>query len=770
MAGASLFAPLLSPTMATTRTHRVDDRVVVPLAVIAGVVAALGPAEPTGSAVPDAVIVAVTVAFVTWLGATARWWALVVLAVAATAIASSVPAAVAGAASVVGAVWIGTRRRDLSVARAAVTAVALNVAIRSDIGGFLGLSAIITIAASLLVVVSGLGRRRGEARRRVVIALATVAGIAAIALVGAMIAVVGAGRDLRDANQLARDGISMLGDGAYAAAADRFEEAARSFASSNERMESVWSKPSSWLPIVAQQRSAATNLSASAETASQDLAAALRVVDPEQLRLVGGRFDLDAIAVVEQPFVSVQESIAALRDDIARVESPWLIAPLADRLDELDVELAENQVQVDNAVNAIRLAPRMLGAEGARRYFIAFTTPAEARGIGGFMGNWAVLTARDGRLRLAEFGRTRDLNLGGTPPRWVTGPSDWLTMWGQYGFTNGPGGSTSPTPWSNVTISPVVSSMAEVAQELLPQSGSKPVDGVFAMDPQVLQALLSMTGPISVEGSDVRLDASNVLSFLLIDQYAIEDNSERVDFLEDVSSATLDQVLAGALPDPTVVARELGPLVAEGRLVGWAADPEEQALLESVGLAESLPALEGGDGIAAVFNNAGPNKIDVYLERDLSYTAVVDERTGAVTATLELTLTNTADPDVLPDSVVGNYTGDARGTNRTLLSLYSALPLQSATVDGKRLVMRDGEEGGWLVNSAFLGIAPGASVSVTAVYSGTLELPFGYTLALRPQPLVVPERQVIDVTAADGSILIARSGTAEPPGVVIVEP
>ena len=282
--------------MATTRTHRVDDRVVVPLAAIAGVVAALGPAEPTGSAVPDAVIVAATVAVVTWLGATARWWALVVLAVAATAIAGSVPAAVAGAAAVVGAVWIGTRRRDLSVARAAVVAVALNVAIRSDVGVFLGLSAIITIGASLLVVASGLSRRHGETRRRALIVLATVAGLAAIAFVGAGIAFVGAGRDLRDGNQLARDGISMLGDGDYAAAADRFDQAASSFASSNERMETVWSKPSSWLPIIAQQRSAATKLSASAEAASQDLAAALRVVDPEQLRLVGGRFDLDAIA------------------------------------------------------------------------------------------------------------------------------------------------------------------------------------------------------------------------------------------------------------------------------------------------------------------------------------------------------------------------------------------------------------------------------------------------------------------------------------------
>ena len=56
-----------------------------------------------------------------------------------------------------------------------------------------------------------------------------------------------------------------------------------------------------------------------------------------------------------------------------------------------------------------------------------------------------------------------------------------------------------------------------------------------------------------------------------------------------------------------------------------------------------------------MFNNAGPNKIDVYLQRDLRYTATVDERTGAVDSTLELTLTNTADPDELPPNKIDVY-------------------------------------------------------------------------------------------------------------------
>lgn len=65
---------------------------------------------------------------------------------------------------------------------------------------------------------------------------------------------------------------------------------------------------------------------------------------------------------------------------------------------------------------------------------------------------------------------------------------------------------------------------------------------------------------------------------------------------------------------------------------------------------------------------------------------------------------------------------------------------------------------------------PGGSITVTAVYEGELDLPIGYTLALRPQPMVVPERRTIDVSSADGSTLISESGVAGRPEVLPVDP
>ena len=59
-----------------------DDLLVVVLALIAGLVAALGPAEPTGHAATDAILLAVGTGLIVLIGALAPWWAVVVAAAA----------------------------------------------------------------------------------------------------------------------------------------------------------------------------------------------------------------------------------------------------------------------------------------------------------------------------------------------------------------------------------------------------------------------------------------------------------------------------------------------------------------------------------------------------------------------------------------------------------------------------------------------------------------------------------------------------------------
>lgn len=733
------------------RAVRLDERLVAAIAVAGGVAAAFSDVDPTGDRIVGRILVGVAVAVVSWAAASAPWWAVAgATGIAAVAVVDAT-LTIIGAAGFVVALWVGVRRRDLAVVRAACAALALNLLARSELESFHGASAVIAIATGCLLFVLGVRRRKRQTRK---IAWGIVGGaavLAVLAVIGFGLGAVRARAMLTDGERLARDGIAQLGRGEFEEAASSFATAGDVFSRASNELDRPWARPSQLVPVVAQNASAVSDLADVAGRTSSQLGEALAEIDPEQLRLVDGGFDLAAIDAVTAPLAAVQASIDELDATINGTESPWLVAPVRDRLGTLSEDIDDNAVRLDNAVTTAQLAGQMLGGDGTRRYLIMFTTPAEARGEGGFMGNFAELEAVDGRLTVTRFGRTTELNLGGTDPtaRRITGPEDWLAQWGRYGFVEPGTGTTSSVPWSNITMSPDFPATAQVVAELYPQSGGRPLDGVFAMDPYVLSVLLGFTGPITIEATDQELNADNVVEFLLKTQYETA-TPERVDLLADVSEVTVERLLAGGLPGPVELANGLGPMVEQGRLVGWSANDYEQALFTQIGLAAGLPELNTGDGLALVINNAAANKIDVYLERTVSYDVTFDPATGQVTGTATIVLTNTAPAGGLPDVVIGNALDLPPGTNRSLVSIYTGLPVVGATRDGEPVTFEPGTDGEWSTVRLQVTIPPGGSTTLTFDVSGQMATGAEYSIATREQPMVIPEESTI---AVNGSVV-----------------
>jgi len=618
-------APYARPPMSTrdrrrTRANRLDERHAAAIALVSGVVAAFADASPTGSPWVDRPLVGLVVGVVTWAAASASWWAVSAAAGVAAVAAIDPLLTLIGALGFVGGLWIGVRRRDLATARCLVAAVALNVLVRLELEGFLGSSAIVGIAVGAMLFVIGIRRRSQPIRHAVRTAVGGVLTLVVLAVIGFALTATSARASLTNGQRLATEGIAELGRGNFEAASARFAEAGQAFARASTHLERPWAFPSRLVPVVAQNADVLTDLADAAGDSSSQLGASLGEINPDSLRLTEGRIDLDAIEAIAGPLSDVQIALEALDATVANADSPWLVKPIQSRIASLTEDIDSNEQQLENAVTAAELGPQLLGRDGPRRYLIMFTTPAESRGLGGFMGNFAEIEVVDGQVSVTRFGRSSDLNAGGPDPtsRVVTGPQDWLDQWGRYGFRDGTG-TTGTVPWSNITMSPHFPSTAQVVAELYPQSGGSPLDGVFAMDPYVISALLAFTGPVQIEGTNQELDTTNVVDFLLKDQYLVGEGAERVDLLEQVSAVTINRMLEGALPSPVELAESLGELALQGRLVGWSANADEEALFDAVELSGGMPALDGGDGVAVVLNNAAANKIDVYLERQLVY-------------------------------------------------------------------------------------------------------------------------------------------------------
>ena len=738
--------------------------------VVAGVLAAFAGSSPTGTSGIDMVLTAVTVGAVTWLGAAAlRWDAALVSLIAAATSWTLAGAAIALATAVVGFTQpVAAHQR--SIVTGGMIAIALNVAIRSQLGGFLGLSTIVFLALAAYVGIVG-ARRRTPAVRRATLVVGGTAGV--VAVIGtAALAVAGllAAADLRAADTHARTGLAALGEGDIDGARSAFGDAATRFGDAGDHTAFPLVDLARFVPGVAQHRRIATDLTDAGTDATAELAARLAEVDLGALSTDNGRIDVQAVRDLEPPLLAVDAEIRSLERTIATLDSPWLLSPVAARLDDLAAEVADQRSRSEDALTAARAAPGLLGGDGPRTYFIGFTTPAEARGIGGFMGNWAEITVTDGRIEVTRFGRADDLNDAGDPGtrRFTTAPSpsddgtglqEWLARYGDYHLDSGPGGTTGPAVWKNINMSPDMAMTGRAIADLYPQSGGRELDGVFIIDVYTLARLLAFTGPIPLPDGQIIDDqrtvtVDNAADFLLNDQYDVVRTAERVDILEEFSRSVIDRFLGAPLPPPTDLLDSLGPMVDQGRFTGWAARAAEQDLFTQLGLAGTLPALDrtgagaagSGDRLAVTFNNAAGNKIDYFLATEGTYSVTADATTNTAAAEFALTLTNNAPTRGEPGYVIGNVIGLPDGTNRTWVSVFSRLPVTDVRLGDQPVAIEIGTEAGHFVTSAFITLGSGESATLTLTMAGPLDVAHGYDLAMRTPPTVGPTPISVEAT------------------------
>ncbi|MGB0113433.1 MAG: hypothetical protein WBP59_09460, partial [Ilumatobacteraceae bacterium] len=208
---------------------------------------------------------------------------------------------------------------------------------------------------------------------------------------------------------------------------------------------------------------------------------------------------------------------------------------------------------------------------------------------------------------------------------------------------------------------------------------------------------------------------------------------------------------------PTDLLDTLGPMVDQGRFTGWAARPNEQQVLEQIGMSGTLPIPEDDDGLAIVFNNAIGNKIDYYLGATAEYTVTADAATSTATGELEVTLTNGAPDNGEPGYVIGNPIGLPLGTNRTWVSIFTRLPVTETLLDGVPIDTEPGAEAGYFVTSAFVTLPAGGTGILTLEMTGALDVLDGYTLVTRTPPTVGPTTLTVDATWLDADGLSHRS-------------
>ena len=730
-------------------------------AVVAGLAAATSGAAPTAQPGVDFVLTGGLAMIVTWLGASASWWTLLVAS--GISLAASIPGrsptiAVAGAA-LLASTWVASRHKNQPLLQAAITGACVNIILRLDWDPRFLASAAVAALVMSLIAVSGLLRRPVAVRRRVlggalVVCLAAIAAAAALGVASAQAA------------GTARGGYDALLEGLELVESGDLEEASTALRAASEELHEVaddltgpLAQPSRFVPVLAQNRSAVVDIIEASAVTAGTVADTLSATDLDAMTITQGVVDVEALAQLAVPLRALEAAIIDLEATLTDSRSPWVVTPLVDRIEDATAEVDRAARQAGATALAAEVGPDMLGASGTRRYLIAFVNGAESRGTNGLMGNWTELTVTDGRLLATQSGRTADLQSAALRSLPLDMSPQYLERYEPYGAVAGDG--VNPKYWANVTVTPDMPSVGDAMAQMYTQVTGREIDGVFVIDAVGIAALLDVTGDVELPENGVVLTSENAERFLTVDQYRFA-QPEREDLLASVTEATVLNLVTTQLPPPQEIAPALGPAVLGGHLSGWAARTPEQELFATIGMDAALPRIadSGTDGLAVTAINQNGNKIDSFLQRSIEYRPVVDQRTGDVEAELIVTIANGSPTSGYPDYVIGNLNDEPSGTNRMNVDVFTRLGVDTARLDGRELDVELTTEAGYSVFGATVLIPAGGSSVLELDMSGSVG-PGGYHLVYRPQPLPNPDDFAVVAREADGDTLFSYAGQPE---------
>lgn len=430
------------------------------------------------------------------------------------------------------------------------------------------------------------------------------------------------------------------------------------------------------LPVVGADLAAIRHVASSADLVAReavppllDLAAA---VEGGGLLPHDGRIDLAALAAATPAIRAADASLAEAVGILDEAHGSGLVPPVDEAVTRMRELLGGVAEPVAAASSATAVLPALLGADGPRDYLLVVQNNAELRATGGIPGAVAVIHVDDGMLHLG----VQSTAFSFPAPAAETTPAEQVLY-----------GDNFTRYLQNVTMTPDFARTGELARALWERRTGLAVDGVIAVDPVALAAVLDATGAIGLPDGTI-LDAGSAVRTLLSDTYArFPVTADQDAFFAAAAAAVFDRVVAGGYSSRALLAA-LAEAAGERRILAWSAHPEEQAVIAGTAVAGEVPASDATTsafGVYFVDNTEG--KMSLYLASEIRVRSATCRADGRPDFEVAVALESTAPADaaaVLPPYVLGGRHGLAVLPGQVRTTVFVFAPGDSEVWDAVR--------------------------------------------------------------------------------------
>lgn len=360
-----------------------------------------------------------------------------------------------------------------------------------------------------------------------------------------------------------------------------------------------------------------------AQTTLPELSSTMQGMMGTSLSDGNGGLNMEPIITAASQMTEANKSIQAQAKTIRELPDAkigMVQSALASGKEQLDT-VAD---KVDQLTGMLNMLPSFLGSNGARNYVMLAQTNSEIRGAGGLVGSVGSVSADNGKITVGEFHPNVEF-AGNVMDQLQKGDS---TLYSGLYFG---------TAIHNVSATPDYPQTARMAAGLWQQqSFGGPSDGVMSLDPVALQAMIGVTGPVTMPDGRV-LDGNNTADFLLNGAYIELSVAQQDTYF----SAVAAQVVSNLFSDMNTakmmnLAKVLMDLGSQRHMYFWSFHDEDVETLRSAGVTGELNTDATKPATGFYLNEMSASKIDWYADRSSVVT-----QTGENTYHVKVTITNT---------------------------------------------------------------------------------------------------------------------------------
>ncbi|GAB4157330.1 MAG: hypothetical protein Fur003_1030 [Candidatus Dojkabacteria bacterium] len=262
---------------------------------------------------------------------------------------------------------------------------------------------------------------------------------------------------------------------------------------------------------------------------------------------------------------------------------------------------------LEPAANTVTFLPELLGVDSRQRYLILLQNPSELRSTGGWLSSYALVGIESGQIRQLDvddiYNLEGQLTLQGNKYEAPKEMKEALNL-NNWSF--------SLSNWS-----PDFATVSNEAEFFIKAAGkAQKIDGVIAVDINVIEKLLQKWGSLEVPGEKEPVTADNLYSKILAIHDSFTPGSTRkTTFLANLASTVFKKVFASKISGYQEISSVIYESLQEKHILISLDNQEANLYFERAGWSGNLTD-EYTTSPVAIEWNWGANKANLFLERN----------------------------------------------------------------------------------------------------------------------------------------------------------